>query len=156
MAETRDPIGNQVRHTGAQSKLKISPQGEDEYYEVPITNVDWDRDVEVADIQHNTSLNPVLATTGLRYTGSFEYEGQNLEVMDLLMQRGEDGDLQPNRPIRVTITVKEYNHDDPDEVVRTIRFHRCIVENNSRDLPSDDVSSTTFDFQAEDMEIDHE
>lgn len=152
MAESTRSDRSHERQTGAQARLKFTPNDEDTYYELPITNVDWSRSVETEEVRHNTSLNPTLTTTGLSYSGSFEYNGLNTEALKKLMKQNSDGDIQENRPIRVTITLKEENHDTGD-VERTITFKRCIVESNDREYPADGVTSTSFDFVAEDMSV---
>ena len=140
------------RHTGADALIKFD-DGEDGYKEFPVTNVDWTRDYDMADIQHNGSLKPTLSTTGIRYDGSFEYEGQNPEALQTFSITGEDAGIERDRPVRGTLTIKEFNHDDQDEEVQTITFKRVLITNTNRDLPSDDVSSTSWDWEAEDMTV---
>lgn len=145
------------RHTGADAILKFevydsqSPH-DGTVYRVPITNFTWTRDYTTEEIQHSGSLNPTLSTSEIRYNGSFEYEGQNPEVMDVLMHSPEQGGtIERNRPVRVNIFMEEYSHDDGDEVVSTIRFDRVLITSNDRDVTVGDVSSVTFDWEAEDM-----
>ena len=139
------------RHTGADALIKFD-DGEG-YKEFPVTNVDWTRDYDMADIQHNGSLKPTLSTTGIRYDGSFEYEGQNTSALETFSITDEGGIIEQDRPVRGTLTIKEYNHDDNDEEVRTITFERVLITNTNRDLPADDVSSTSFDWEAENMTV---
>ena len=138
------------RHTGADAIIKFDP-GEDTYKKFPVTNVDWTRDYDMADIQHNGSLKPTLSTTGIRYDGSFEYEGQNTSALSTFSVTEEGGSIEHDRPVRGTLTIREYNHDDNGETVRKITFERVLITNTNRDLPADDVSSTSFDWEAENM-----
>jgi len=149
--ETRSDRSHE-RHTGAHSLLKFDAGDGNGYYEIPVTDVSWTREYNTTDIQHNDDMNPTIATTGIRYNGSFEYQGQNITALEKLIETSSDSNIQENRPIRGTLTVKEYNHDD-DSLVSTVTFKRVIVTNNERSLPSDDVSSSSFDFEAEDMTI---
>lgn len=155
------------RHTGADSKLKwkitdAGVDGGDKYYEVPVTNFQWTRDYSTEQIQHNGSMKPTLGTTEIRFSGSFEYTGQNPELLQHLMHSsnlgkydtgGSDniGSIEDNRPIRGTLTHKEYNHDKPDEVEATITFRRVLITSHDRDVGSGDTSSSSFDWEAEDM-----
>lgn len=139
------------RHTGADSLLKFDT-GEG-FQRFPVTSVDWSRDYSMEEIQHDGSMKPTLATTEIRYSGSFEYTGQNPEALLAVSQSAEDGPVEQDRPVRGTLTLKEYNHDSNDDTVQTITFQRVLVSSTSRDLPSDGTSSTTFDFNAEDMTI---
>lgn len=136
------------RHTGANALLKFD-DGEG-YKEIPVTDVSWTRDYSMEEVQHNGSMNPTLATTEIRYNGSFDYQGQNPEAMEVIMH-GENSAVQRNRPVRGTLTIKEYNHDNNDEQVQTITFKRVIITSVDRDVPADDVSSTSMDWEAEDM-----
>lgn len=142
------------RHTGADGLLKFEPdEGENAgtYLEIPVTSVDWAREYSTEDVQHNGTQSPTLTTTGIRYNGSFEYEGQNPDLMDALTLRDESLDHRRNRPIRGTLTLKEYEHDDGDTTVVTITFKRVLITNISRDYPADGVTSATIDWEAEDM-----
>jgi len=141
-----------TRHTGADGLIKFDPGDGSGAREIPVTNVSWDRDFSMNDTQHNGSLKPTLTTTGIRYTGSFEYDGQNPQVMELMTIDGGNN-VEKGRPVRGTLTVKEYNHDDETETVATITFKRVLVENSSKDYPSDGSSSHSYSWQAEDVSI---
>lgn len=114
-----------------------------------ISNVSWDSEVNTTDVQHNDSLKPTHAVTGLRYSGSFEYDGKNEDLRKLFFK--DDG-----RPERFTISVREEAGEsgntqlssDPG-VDRTITFENVIVTTVSHDIPSDDVASVSVDFVAE-------
>jgi len=143
------------RHTGADARLKINPDdpaaGDIGEFEVTVTNVTWTRDYTFEEIQHNGSLEATLSTSEIRYNGSFEYEGQNPDVIDTLMHSETGQIIDRNRPVRFTLTVKEYDHDDGETVNATITFERVLITSNDRDLTPGDVSSTTFDWEAETM-----
>lgn len=132
------------RVTGSDAIIKI-PSGET----VPVSNVSWDRNAENTEVQHTqgpgggkaSALKPTRATTSLTYEGSFEYDGSNEELI------GQVWDSN-GIPIRVTMTIKEETDTGSD---RTVTFENVTVEGQSRDIPSDDVSSTSWDFVAENM-----
>lgn len=151
-----DPTRNDKsleRHTGASALLKYDSG--DGYVEVPVTNVSWTRDHNTNDTQHNGSMKPTITTTGIRYNGSFEYDGQNPALLDAFLQTNgaSNGALHDGRPTRGTLTVNEYNHDDTDSIEMTVTFKNIMPTSFNRDLPSDGSSSTSVDFEAEDMLI---
>lgn len=145
------------RHTGADAILKFTvddaAKDDDTTYRIPVTNVQWTRDYTTEEVQHNGSLNPTLSTSEIRYSGSFDFEGQNPEVMDLIMHDASGQIIDRNRPVRGRLTIEEYNHADGETIVSTVIFKRVLVTSNDRDLSVGDISSTTFDWQAEDMKI---
>lgn len=134
------------RHTGRDAKLKWQ-NADGEIKEFPVTSTDWSRDHTHEEIQHNGSLNPTLTTTELRYSGSFEYDGQNPGVLSELLY---SNDTQDGRSVAGTLTVREYNHDTDQKVV-IYTFYRVKANSISRDNPADGVSSTTVDWDAENM-----
>jgi len=139
------------RHTGADALIKFDDGNG--YKRFPVTSVDWSRDYSMEEIQHDGSMKPTLATTNIRYSGSFEYTGQNPEALKTVAYNNEDAPVQQDRPTRGTLTIKEFNHDNADDKVQTITFQRVLVSSTSRDLPADGTSSTSFDWSAEDMII---
>lgn len=137
------------RFTGDDAIIKI-PSGN----EIAVSNVSWDRDVNTTEVQHNDSLKPTVAVTGLRYSGSFEYNGKNESLRNKLWR--DDG-----RPVRVTMTIREEPGETNEGIgttaespaTRTYTFENVIVTGESRDVPSDDVASTSWDFVAENLEV---
>jgi len=138
-----------TRHVGADALLKFK-SGET-YKEIPVSNVSWSKEYSTNDPQHSGSLKPTMTTTGIRYSGSFEYDGQNPDALDAISVRQENGSVEQDRPARGTLTIHEYNHDNNDSKILTITFVRVLVTNVNRDLPADGSSSTSVDWSAEDM-----
>lgn len=150
-----DPTRNDKsleRHTGASSLLKFDSG--DGYVEIPVTNVSWTRDHNTNDLQHNGSMKPTITTTGIRYSGSFDYDGQNPELLNAFLQTNEGSSgIHDGRPTRGTLTINEYNHDANESVEQTVTLMNVMPTSFNRDLPSDGSSSTSVDFDAEDMII---
>jgi hypothetical protein len=140
---------HEENHTGNDAVIKI-PSGN----EIEVTNVTWDRTVNSTETQHNNSLKPTNVTTGLRFSGSFEYEGVNEELRQQLWYTEGDPFHEAGEPKKVTMTVKELpNEPGQQGLPRTVTFTGVEVDTETRDLPSDDVSSTSFDFTAEDISV---
>lgn len=122
--------------------------------EIPISNVSWNRDVNTDDVQHNDSLNPTKVITGLRYNGSFEYDGRNFEVQNLLLRAKESArGHQKNSPIKGTLTVTESVVEDGSTTQYVYSFKGVTVTSQNRDLPADGVASTSWDWEAEDVTV---
>lgn len=134
-------------HTGQQAVLKFPPD-----LEIPISNVDWDRDVNTSETQLNDELKATIAITGLRYSGTFEYDGKNDDVR-AAMWNDEGGDNSP--VVHSTMTVKEEPSPKAgsDVNTRTYKFDTVIITGESRSVPGDDTSSTTYNWMAEDVTV---
>lgn len=133
-------------HTGQQAVLKFPPD-----LEVPVSNVDWDRDVNTTENQLNDSMKAAIAVTGLRYSGTFEYDGKNDSVRAAMWN--DDGDNSPVR--QATMTVKEEPSPEAgaDVVTRKYKFDTVVITGESRSIPGDDTSSTTYNWMAEDVTV---
>jgi len=138
------------RITGQEAVVKI-PQGD----EIAVTNVTFDIETNTTDVQTDQSLRADIVTTGLRYSGSFEYDGANDEIRSkLYYSAGESAFHEAGEPKRVTMTVKENAPEGGNpELPRTWTLDGVKVTGMSRDIPSDDVASTSWDFEAEDVYV---
>jgi hypothetical protein len=139
-----DTASNDRNVTGRDATLKVGTT------EVPISNVSFDREVDTTDVQLNDSLKPTHVVTGLRFSGSFEYDGSNTTLEEILFSENATDAREAQAPIeQATLTVTE----ELDAGKRTYTFKNVIVTSQSRDLPSDDVMSTSYDFIAEDLTV---
>lgn len=123
------------KETGADGALVIT--GYDG--EVPVTNVSYDLDADTSESQFMGNYTQSIAFTGVSYSGSFEHDGSNEELMNAV--RNDDGIPQ----VCDNLVVKESE--------RTVIFKNVIVETVSRDVPGDDRTSTSYDFVAEKVNI---
>lgn len=112
--------------------------------EVPVTDVSYTEDADVAETQFNTGLNPDIVVTGVSYSGSFEHAGGNESLRSALY--GESTQAGTAVPLEVDQIVVE---DGTHKYV----FETCIVESRDKDLPADDRTSVTYDFMAETLEV---
>jgi hypothetical protein len=154
------------RITGQEAIVKI-PNSNDG--EIAVTNVSFDIDVNTTDVQTNQGHKPDIATTGLRYSGSFEYDGEQDVIRNKLFYSAGDKDANgdkiagagapydPGEPKRVNMTVKEEapagDGGDSGNLSRTWTLENVLITGMSRDIPSDDVASTSWDFEAEDAYV---
>jgi hypothetical protein len=136
--------------TGNDGKFKIGGQ------QFAVTNVSYDREAETADVQLDDSLWPRNAITGLRASGSFEHDGANEDLRQAVEEDSGSGCKEAGQPKFLgTLVVKESgdSRTDPTECpgLKTTRFEGVLVESRSKDSPSDDVTSMSYDFIAEKM-----
>lgn len=146
------------RHTGQDAKLKFKTSAGSEKktktYEITVSNVDWSRSTGTTDVQHNDGLTAVKALTDIRFSGSFEYSGQNFDAINAFVHGNstgkKDGKTEIGEPARGTLTVKE---TDPENTSTSYiyTFKNCVVTDTSRSNPSDDSSTTSMDWEAERM-----
>lgn len=136
------------RTTGQDAIIKFGNR------EITVSNVSWSRDVNTTDVQHNDSLEPKILTTGLRYSGSFEYDGRDYDLMNELVTKEETAVYDKNEPVRGTLSVTEVQTNEDGSTERYIyTFRNVIVTGQSRDAPADDTTSTSWDFEAESINV---
>lgn len=109
--------------------------------DVPVTNVSYSAEAETSETQFNTGMGQSIVTTGMTYSGSFEHEGSNEALRSAV--RNEEG--LPADPTSIEITINEHE--------RTVTFSGVIISSRSKDIPSDDRTSESYDFVAEEMTI---
>lgn len=146
------------RVTGRDAIIKIPNSAGDE---IAVTNVTFDIDTNTTDVQTDQSLRADIVTTGLRYSGSFEYDGAQDKIRAKLYYAAGDAEVsaglkQAGEPRRVTMTVRE--REDPVDdaggnLPRTWTLENVVITGMSRDIPGDDVASTSWDFEAEDAYV---
>lgn len=141
-ANTGDPY-----QTGHHAILKIGGQ------EFGVTNVSYTKDVNTNDVQLNDSLTPRIAVTGIRFSGSFEHDGQNEALREAIeYSTGGDG-IEVGEPKRGTLTVVEQSSRQRSAEGTTTTFEGVIVESRAKDMPADDSTSATYDWVAENMSV---
>jgi len=109
--------------------------------DIPVTNVSYDIEANTEEIQFNDSMTPTIATTGMTYSGSFEHAGSNSDALN----PARDSRGFPRVEENTTIIIREWE--------RTVKFTGVIIQNRSKDMPSDGRTSETYDFVAEDVTI---
>lgn len=141
--------------TGQDARLLVRGGGSGET-EVTISNVSLDIEASTTDVQHNDDLNPKIVTTGMRYSGSFEYEGVDLDVFDQLIDSFSD-DIIDKTTSNATISLREESSDlsgsSSSDFDRNILIKGVNFTNISRDVPGDDVVSLSVDFEAERVKV---
>lgn len=125
--------------TGQDALVKVGDR------EIPIQNVSFDVDLETTEVQHNNGLNAKVSVTGRRFSGSFEYQGQNDTLQEVLYEPdGANEGFGEYGPKKFTINV--YTDD------KTYVLINCTITSRSQDIPSDDVMTVSYDFVAEEAQ----
>lgn len=123
------------KEVGPNCVLEI-PQGT----EVPVTNVSFSEEADTSEVQYTTGFNKDIAVTGVSYSGSFDIDGNANNV------RGEGweeaGPESTNLPKHVSnLVIKDSN--------KIHTFVDVLLNSHSKDIPSDDRTSQSFDFMAQ-------
>lgn len=131
------------KETGVDVTLQL-PGGD----EVPVTNVSFSEEAETSEVQFNNSYSQDVAVTGVSYSGSFEIAGRNNSLRDTFWDgsaTNEDLTTQlPNYVGSMTFI---------DGSGRAYVFTNVMVTSHSKDSPSDDRSTESYDFTAERLVI---
>lgn len=122
------------KEIGYDSRLIIAG---DEY---AVTNVSYSAEAETSEQQFSTGMGQSIVTTGMSYSGSFEHTGSNEDLRSAVRQ---DNGL----PAAPDFTLKVEEHE------RTVIFRGVIISSRSKDVPSDDRTSESYDFVAEEMVV---
>jgi len=122
------------KETGVDVTLEL-PGGET----VPVTNVSYSEEAETSEVQFNTSYSRDIAVTGVSYSGSFEIAGRNNSLRDTLWEESADTSL-PSYLSSITII---------DGDGKAYVFTNVLVTSHSKDAPSDDRVTESYDFEAE-------
>lgn len=131
---------DQKKETGVDVSLEIPGVAG----EVPVTNVSFSEEADTSEVQFNTSYSQDIAVTGVSYSGSFDVAGRNNDLRDALWGQGTaNEELTTSLPAYVgSITIIDGDG-------RAYVFTNVLVTSHSKDAPSDDRTTESYDFTAE-------
>jgi hypothetical protein len=113
--------------------------------ETAITNVSFSEEANTSEVQYNTGFHQDIAVTGVSYSGSFEIAGQDEDTRDAVWSSG-DNEEQVTLPEYVnSMTIR---HKD---AAWEANFRHVMFNSRSKDMPSDDRTTDSYDFMAEKM-----
>lgn len=109
--------------------------------EIPVTNVSFSEEAETSEVQYTTGFNKDIAVTGVTYSGSFEVSGNaNNNVRADGWSEASEG--ATNLPSSIeTMVIKDSN--------KKYTFTDVLLNSHSKDIPSDDRTTQSFDFMAQ-------
>ncbi len=129
------------KEVGANCELQL-PDGT----EVPVENVSFSEEANTSEVQYTDSFAQSIAVTGVTYSGSFDIPGNaNEQARDKGWDNGNNNDDNTTLPQAIDNMVIK------DGEGRTYTFVNVLLNSHSKDIPSDDRTSQSFDFMAEKM-----
>lgn len=111
--------------------------------EVPVENVSFSEEANTSEVQYTDSFSQSIAVTGVSYSGSFDIPGNANDQRDKGWDNGTDSDTTLPKHIETMSIV--------DGEGRAYTFSNVLLNSHSKDIPSDDRTSQSFDFMAERM-----
>ena len=113
--------------------------------DVPVTNVSFSEEANTSEVQFNTGFHQDIAVTGVSYSGSFELAGSNESVREAAWGNGNN-DEQTTVPEYIsTMTIRA------EDGSWSASFDNVMLNSRSKDIPSDDRTTDSYDFMAEKM-----
>jgi len=113
---------------------------------VAVTSVSFTEEANTSEVQFTDSFAQSIAVTGVTYSGSFDISGNANDVRDTGWDDGS-GDNGTSLPNHIgTMTIK-------DGEGREYNFGNVLINSHSKDIPSDDRTTQSFDFMAETLTI---
>lgn len=128
------------KEVGANCELQI-PGGTS----IPVENVSFSEEANTSEVQYTGTFRQSIAVTGVTYSGSFDIPGNANNVRDKGWDNGSDNDDNTTLPTQLDGMVIV------DGEGRTHTFENVLLNSHSKDIPSDDRTSQSFDFMAEGM-----
>lgn len=133
-ASGRDGIDDS-KEVGPNCVVEI-PQGE----AVPVTNASFSEEADTSEVQYTTGFSKDIAVTGVTYSGSFDIDGNANNVRNKGWEEASKSGT--NLPKHVEfLVIKDSN--------KIYTFADVLLNSHSKDIPSDDRTSQSFDFMAQ-------
>jgi len=132
---------NDEKEVGANCELQI-PDGTT----IPVENVSFSEEANTSEVQYTGGFSQSIAVTGVTYSGSFDIPGNAFDVRDEGWDDGSsnsDNTTLPENIDNMTIITSE----------KTWTFENVLLNSHSKDIPSDDRTSQSFDFMAEKLTV---
>ncbi len=134
------------KEVGPNCELQL-PQGSDN--SIPVENVSFSEEANTSEVQYTDSFTQSIAVTGVTYSGSFDIPGNANDV------RNKGWDKDDGSTDQLTTLPKHIeNMSIVDGTDRVYNFKNVLMNSHSKDIPSDDRTSQSFDFMAERMVVD--
>jgi hypothetical protein len=113
--------------------------------DVPVENVSFSEEANTSEVQYNDSFSQSIAVTGVSYSGSFDIPGNANRERDIGWDEGTTNEDNTTLPRYIE------NMSIIDGEDRSYTFTNVLLNSHSKDIPSDDRTSQSFDFMAEKM-----
>src|SRR6056297_173783 len=110
--------------------------------EIAVSNVSFTEEANTSEVQYTDSFAQSIAVTGVTYSGSFEIPGNATETREIGWDDGSEGTTLPKYVPRMTIVDGQDN---------AYVFSNVLFNSHNKDIPSDDRTTQSFDFMAEEL-----
>lgn len=136
-ASSTDVI-DESKEVGPNCQLELASFGSP----IPVTNVSFSEEADTSEVQYTSGFTKDIAVTGVTYSGSFDIDGNANNVRGAGWE--EANKSASNLPKHVdNLVIKDSN--------KIYTFHDVLLNSHSKDIPSDDRTTQSFDFMAESM-----
>lgn len=116
---------------------------------VPVESISLSEEANTSEVQYTDSFAQSIAVTGVSYSGSFDIPGNADSIRSQGWKDGNDDSGNMTLPKQVSsMSLVPENGD-----ANTYTFTTVLLSSVSKDIPSDDRTSQSFDFVAEKMYI---
>jgi hypothetical protein len=113
--------------------------------EFPITSASYSEEADISEVSFNQDLTQTIAVTSVSYSGSFEHNGSNKSLRDALYEKQSQGRSSAIPTVLDNLYIKDSEN--------TYNFKNVIMSSRSKDFPSDDRTSVTYDFMCETVTV---
>ena len=147
MVERTAPFNEEGFHENAGRRKEVGPNCELELPNgtTPVTNVSFSEEANTSEVQYTDSFAQSIAVTGVTYSGSFEIPGNaNFARSDGWEDGGGEQPTLPNHIDSISIIDGEGTE---------YQFKNVLLNSHSKDIPSDDRTTQSFDFMAESLSV---
>lgn len=127
------------KEVGEDATLEVAGIGS-----VPVSNFSFSEEANTSEVQYTNGFHQNIAVTGVTYSGSFTIPGNANIERDAGWDTPSDGTTLPQHIQNMTIT---------DGSGRTYTFKNVLINSHSKDVPSDDRTEQSFDFQCEKVTV---
>lgn len=141
---TEGEFGNRTneKEVGGNCELQIA-----DGTNVPVENVSFSEEANTSEVQYTGSFTQSIAVTGVTYSGSFDIPGNANDTRD----KGWDNGSTNSDVTTLPKAIDQINI--VDGAGRIHQFENVLLNSHSKDIPSDDRTSQSFDFMAEKLVI---
>lgn len=146
MVNREAPFNDDGFHQNAGQRKEVGPNctlSIPDGTETPVSNVSFSEEANTSEVQYTDSFAQSIAVTGVTYSGSFEIPGNAHDTRGDTWTSG-DGE-QPTLPRHISTMSIE------DGEGNVYSFNNVLINSHSKDIPSDDRTTQSFDFMAEQM-----
>lgn len=113
---------------------------------LPAENVSFSEEAETSEVQYNDGFGRSLAVTGVTYSGSFDIPGNAKLERENVWGNGRFGSGSTTLPKHLsTLAIEDQE--------KLYSFKDVMVSSHSKDIPGDDRTSHSFDFEAQELVV---